>query len=132
MALGNVTMHEGYVPAYQISSIPWLTSSNISLGEIHEYDFPSVTKFVLIQNRSTSDTGELCVSFTRNGLNNTTSNYFSVDPGITFREEFRTTKLFISCSSGQSIQYQLIAGMTGIPSNQFLLITGSNGYQNVG
>ncbi len=43
-----------------------------------------------------------------------------------------TDRLFISGSSGMNVNFQVAVGLTGIPSRQFLTITGSNGFQGVG
>ncbi len=32
--------------AYQISALPYLSSSLISLGQVHKYEFPYVTRFI--------------------------------------------------------------------------------------
>lgn len=133
MSLNNVYIHEGFVPAYQVSSLPWVTSSVISLGEIHAYNFPLVTRFISIANRgSTSET--LSISFTQNGLSLSSGKFFSLDGGSSFREEIRTTTLFISCSAGTVVDYNIVAGLTCILPSQFTLLTGSNSpvYEGVG
>jgi hypothetical protein len=132
MSINYPVIHEGYVPAYQASSVPYVTSSLISTGEIHEITFPQVTRFFNIQNIGSAVSDEIAVGFTLNGLLPVNSNYFTIGQGVSFRDEIRTTRLFISCSSGTSMRYQIVAGLTNIPSNQFLLITGSNGHSGVG
>lgn len=132
MSLNNVFMHEGYVPAYQASAVPYVTSSQISAGSYYEITFPQVTRFINIQNLGTTAGDEILVSFTLNGFKPENSNFFRLGKGVSFRDEIRTTKLFVSCSSGTNVAYQMIAGLTSIPSSQFLLITGSNGHQGVG
>ena len=131
MSINNPVMHEGYVPAYQASAVPFVTSSVITTGEVHEINFPQVTRFFSIQNLESSS-AVIAIAFTQNGLKPVNSNFFSIGPGSSFRDEIRATKLFISCSVGSGINYQIVAGLTGIPSNQFLTITGSNGYSSVG
>jgi hypothetical protein len=132
MGLYSPVMNEGFVPAYQASAIPYVSSSVISAGEIHTYNFPQVTRFINVQNVGTSVTDEIAVAFTLNGLSAANSNFFSLSQGVSFRDELRTNQLFISCSSGTSMRYQLVAGLTNIPANQFMTITGSSGYQGVG
>ena len=132
MSINYPVIHEGYVPAYQASAVPYVTSSLISLGEIHEISFDQVTRFFNIKNAGSSNTDEIAVAFTLNGLLPANSNYFVLGKDISFRDEIRTTKLFISCSTGTNVRYQIVAGLTNIPSNQFLTITGSNGHQGVG
>jgi hypothetical protein len=132
MSINYPVIHEGYVPAYQASAIPYVTCSSISVGEIHEINFNQVTRFFNVQNTSSSVGDEIAVAFTLSGLTPASSNYFVLNQGVSFRDEIRTTKLFISCSAGTGVRYQIVAGLTNIPSNQFLTITGSNGHQGVG
>lgn len=130
MGLSYPIINEGYVPAYQASAVPYITSSMISNGQVQEIDFDQVTRFFNIQNVGTVTTDEIAVAVTQRGL--TTGNYFTLTQGVSFRDEIRTTRLFVSCSSGTNVRFQVIAGLTNIPSSQFLLITGSNGHQGVG
>ena len=123
-------MGEGYIPAYQISSSPWLTSSQISLGQIQTLTFPQVTRFVNVQNVALTGSDKIALAFTSLGF--TTGNFFTLTQSSSFREEIRTDRLFISCSAGTNVNFQVAVGLTGIPSRQFLTITGSNGFQGVG
>jgi hypothetical protein len=132
MSLNNVVLHEGYVPAYQSSAVPFVTSSLISAGGVQVITFPQVTRFFNIQNVGTVATDEIAVAFTQRGLDSSVGNYFTIGQGVSFRDEIRTTVLYISCSSGASVRYQVIAGLTNIPKEQFLTLTGSNGHQGVG
>lgn len=130
MGLNYPVINEGYVPAYQMSAVPFVTSSNISAGEIHTINFNQVTRFFNVQNVGTVNTDTIAVAFTQHGLS--TGNYFTLGQGVSFRDELRTIQLFISCSSGTDVPYQVIAGLTNIPQSQFLLVTASNGHQGVG
>lgn len=133
MSLNYPVINEGYVPAYQMSAVPWVTSSQISTGEIHEYSFPQVTRFFNIQNLGTNASDTIAIAFTERGLEPGVGNFFTIGQGVSFREEIRTTKLFISFSAGSSpVDYQIVAGLTNIAPNQFLTITASNGHQGVG
>ena len=132
MGLNTHVMHEGYVPAYQTSAVPYITSSIISAGEVQEISFNQVTRFFNVQNVGTVPTDEIAVGVTLRGLDPVVGNFFTLGQGVSFRDELRTTRLFISCSSGTSMRYQVIAGLTNIPSEQFLLLTGSNGHSGVG
>lgn len=130
MSLSNVKMHESFVPAYQLSAIPHVTSSQINQGEIHEHSFEFVTRFFNVKNRGLVSSDSICVSFTLNGFN--TGNFFTLDQGDSFRDEIRTTKIFISGSSGSSIDYEIVAGLTMVPNYNFLILSSSNGYNGVG
>jgi len=131
MATNWPTVGEHYTPAYQLSSIPYLSSSVISNGQVHEYEFPYVTRFINVTNRGTA-TDQICVSFTQNGLKPTVGNFVTLESKISLQQEIRTTTLFVSCSSGTDVKYQLFCGLTMIPAKNFLLLTGSNGYQGIG
>ena len=130
MSLNNPVMGEGYIPAYQVSSSPWLTSSQITDGQIQSFTFPQVTRFINVQNIGTSPSNKIALAFTSLGF--TTGNFFTLTPSSSFREEIRTDRLFISCSAGTNVNFQVAVGLTGIPSRQFLTITGSNGFEGVG
>ena len=132
MGLSYPVINEGYVPAYQASAVPFITSSQISLGQVQVIEFPQVTRFFNIKNTSKSSNHDIAVAVTQRGLKPVVGNFFTLSEGTSFRDEIRTTRLFISCSVGSNITYQVIAGLTNIPSSQFLLITGSNGHAGVG
>ena len=123
---------EHYTPAYQLSSIPYLSSSVISNGQVHTYEFPYITRFVSVTNKGTSSTDGICISFSENGLKPSVGNFNTLDKGTSLAGEFRTTTLFISCSSGTDVKYNLLCGLTNIPAKNFLPLTGSNGYQGIG
>ncbi len=119
-------------PAYQISALPYLSSSIISQGQIHKYEFPYVTRFINIVNRGAMANDKIALAFTERGLQSTVANYITLDQGDTVHEEIRTTALFISCSAGSTVDYQVFCGLTNIPSKNFLILTGSNGHSGVG
>jgi hypothetical protein len=121
---------EYFAPAYQISALPYLSSSVISAGSIHRYEFPYVTRFINVVNRGSNVVDKISLAFTENGF--TTGNYITLDQGVSINQELRATVLYVSASSGTSIDYQLLCGLTSIPSKNFLPITGSNGHSGVG
>ena len=121
---------EYFAPAYQVSALPYLTSSIISAGDIHRYDFPFVTKFINVVNRGSNSGDKLALSFTENGFRS--GNYITIDQGVSVDQEVRTSALFISGSSGTTVDYQMFCGLTTIPTKNFLTLTGSNGHPGVG
>ncbi len=118
------------VPSYQVSALPYLSSSVISSGSVHSYKFPYVTRFVNVVNRGANVVDKIALAFTENGFN--TGNYITLDQGVSINQEVRTTVLYLSCSGGTSVDYQVFCGLTNIPTKNFLLITGSNGHSGVG
>jgi hypothetical protein len=129
MSLNNPVLGEGYVPAYQISPVPYVTSSQVTLGEIKEYSFPTVARTFSIKNNTSGTT--IAVGFTRNGLTSVNSNFFSLSGGESYAGEYRTSAIFISGSTGTA-SFQMLVGLTDIPVKNFLEVTGSNGYTGVG
>ncbi len=123
-------MGEGYVPAYQVSATPYVTSSNVSLGQTKEITFGYATKFLVVRNTGASST-VLAVGFTQAGLTPTKSNCFFLSGSESFAADLRIDRVFVSGSSG-SPTFSVIAGLTGIPESRFLLVTASNGFNGVG
>jgi hypothetical protein len=130
MSLNNPVLGEGYVPAYQISPVPFVTSSNVIQGQTRAYDFDFVTKSLLISNTAAA-ANVIAVAFTQNGLKTANSNFLILSGGQTFSQDVRTSAIFISGSSGTAT-FSLLAGLTSIPIKNFLTVTGSNGYTGVG
>jgi hypothetical protein len=129
MPINHVYQGEGYAPAYQISATPFVTSSQVSLGQIKEIRFEHVTKFVSIKNSSPSTV--LSVAFTKNGLKSQKSNYFFLSGSESFSADVRVDRIFVSGSSGTS-NFTVVAGVTTIDPKNFLIVTGSNGHSGVG
>ena len=123
---------EYFSPAYQVSALPYLSSSIISAGTVHRYDFPFVTKFVNVINRGAGVGDRVAVAFTERGLSPSVGNFVTLDQGVGLNHEVRTTVLFVSCSSGTNVDYQVFCGLTTIPAKNFLVLTGSNGHPGVG
>lgn len=122
---------EYHVPAYQQSALPFITSSVISVGEVHRYEFPYVTRFIDVCNIGAGPTDAIAIGFTDNGVLKT-GNYVTLKVGSSVNEEIRTTVLIVSCSIGTNVDYQLLCGLTTIPASHFLTLTGSNGHPGVG
>lgn len=131
MTLKNPSVGEYYTPAYQMSGIPFVTSSIVNLGQIKEVVFSHISKFVTIKNHSIS-ANTLALSFTSNGLATSKSNYFILSGSESITTEVKTDRIFISGSTGASVSFSVLAGLTVIPSAAMLPVTGSNGYSGVG
>lgn len=130
--MNNVYFGEGYVPAYQMSASPWVTSSQVSLGQTIQLNFPQATKFVIVQNAGAAASTALAVGFTQNGLKPANSNYFILSGTNSFSADIRVDRLFISGAVGASVPFTVIAGLTPIQRKDFLTVTGSNGFSGVG
>lgn len=132
MSLNWPSNGEYFSPAYQVSALPYLTSSVITNGAVHTHEFPFVTKFVTIANKGTNASDKICLAFTERGLKPTVGNYITLEQGETVSHEVRTNVLFVSCSYGTSVDYQLYCGLTTIPARNFLVLSASNGHPGVG
>jgi hypothetical protein len=122
--LNHPKMGEGYTPAYQMSSTPFVTSSTLTLGQTKQIDFPCVSRFITVQNTGGST---LALSFTENGLKPANSNYYVLSGSTGVSCELRTQCVFLS-GSGGSTTFSLIAGLTLIPTSSLTPITGSYFY----
>jgi len=133
-----------FTPAYQISGVPFVTSSNgseIGTTVPVKIEFPFVTRWIQVRN-----TGDrvLRVGFTSRGVSVLTEdqNYFQLNPSNSasgFSQartdvwEIRCKEIWVVCQSltpSDTTGFSLCAGLTGIES--FPVITGSNGFKGVG
>ena len=146
-----------FVPSYQMSGVPYVTSSAAdevpSAADVGpavrpiQISFPQVTRFFVVKAFGTSN---LRVGFTENGVmdpkgtitagDETGRNYFLIDKdqieGV--RLEVRCTDLFF-LSDGTSTNkssFSIIAGLTGIDRGAFPVLTGtlnaSESFEGVG
>jgi hypothetical protein len=130
MSMNNPTWGEGYVPAYQLSASPFVTSSNVTLGAIKEIPFQGVTRFFTVKNTGASSS-VLAVSFTQNGFLARNSNYLILSGAEAYSGEIRVDRLFVSGVAGSST-FTVVAGLTPISTGSFLRVTSSNGFPGVG
>lgn len=105
------------VSEYQVSSMPWLTSSTITGIKLHR--FPWVTQYFILKNDGAA---RICVYFTETGL--TTNNYFPVDTSGSLSLSTRVSELYLSGSAANP--YSLFAGLTTIPTKDMPVLTSSN------
>lgn len=106
------------VGSYQVSGIPWMTSSVApSSGDILDFNFPRVTKFVTIKNLTTSST--LRFGFDRNRLVYSTGDYGLLLGGETVTLEIRSVDFHVMSDDSSDISFSLIAGLTGIERREY-------------
>lgn len=111
-----------FVPEYQVSSLPWVTSSSVTTGVVKEHAFEFVSRFLVVKNTDAS--ANLAIAFTATG--NSNNRAFVLTPGQTLQVEIRTKSVFVS-TPGASATYQILAGLTQIPARNFPALTGSMG-----
>tara|TARA_B100000214_G_scaffold73153_1_gene49091 strand:+ start:80 stop:544 length:465 start_codon:yes stop_codon:yes gene_type:complete len=142
-----------FVPAYQVSGIPYVTSSaapKANTDPVLRVSFPNVTKSIMVKN--TGDKA-LRVSFTKSGsykageacedgtpVTGFKSNYFVIPPCSTSSGvadapptvfDVRCKEIFFrSDEVGHVAPFSLYASLTGI--EQFPVVTGSKGFKGVG
>ena len=125
-----------FVPEYQQSSIPFVTSS--AINEIADtaikVTFPYVTRWVQVFNTDSTAGDTLRVGFTQNGVNAAvTANYFILSGGqSTERLELKCREIWFRRNGSNNASFSLIAGLTNVPSGSFPALTGSNGVDGVG
>jgi len=103
-----------HMPAYQVSGLPYVTSSTAASGNPVCLQFPYVTKDFTISATG----GATTFAFTANGLVGT--NKFTVPSGQTVTFDFRVKEMWITGST-----FSLAAGLTGIPTASVPTLTGS-------
>jgi hypothetical protein len=129
MSLKAPYIGEGYVPAYQISATPFVTSSILNANETRQVDFGSVTKFITVKNLTAGSS--LAVAFTQNGLRPENSNFFPLAGVSEITSDLRIDRIFLSASVGAP-SFAVLAGLTPIETRNFLPVTASNGHLGVG
>jgi hypothetical protein len=117
-----------FTPAYQMSGIPYVTSSVATTGVTH-ISFDRVTRFLTVKNTN-STTSQINVAFTQNGLGN--YHWFPLKNGESFSAELRIKDLFITCISGTTSEYSVLGGMTTINARDFPILSGSSGISGIG
>ena len=120
-----------HVQEYQVSSWPWVTSSNVGTSATR-FGFGFVTRWVAITNETPSggSSKDVYFGFTQNGTNN--SNHFHILSGQTFGPfEVKCTEIWIY-GSNASTPVAIMAGLTNISAGDFPVISGSNGFGGVG
>lgn len=145
----------GFVPAYEISGIPYVTSSvpaEVGTTNAVSVRFPYVTRWVEVVNTGAKP---LRIGFSKNGVEgkgaitsgssrSTSSpeytpnhrNYFVLNPsgsagGSTTRLELRCSSIFFLSDHTSETSFSLIAGLTTIPGRD-LNLTGSSGHLGIG
>ena len=154
MSLNHHSGGPNLVPAYQMSGIPYVTSSaatevprlDNANGHPIQVSFPFVTKFLTIRNIGAN---ALRVAFSYTGSqtpgqgakgSELTRNYFLLPAAAAGKND--TTTFEVRCKSvffageGGTTGFSVLAGLTTINASQFPILTGSvgssAGFQGVG
>ena len=129
MPLGNPIPGMNYAAEFQVSSIPFVTSSVLGSQETRVVRFYNVSKSVCVRS-ATTNANNMKVAFTQNGLSDVFANYVSLVPGESFTADARVIDLWLS---GSNNIFTVYADLTSIQRNMYTMgLTGSNGIDGVG
>lgn len=110
----------GAVGSYQVSGIPFFKSGIIADATIRVIEFPYVTNWIHIINRSDQSTNDgPLIAFSENGFD--TNNYFQVNSHnfhVSSKNPLylKVTKMYYKRSSSNS-SFDIVAGLTNISTN---------------
>ena len=129
----------GYVPAYQVSGKPFMTSSVApnSASVPQKIEFPYVTKSITMICNSHTSGEDILIGMSEYGLT-TGSNYFTVHAakdGIGYLTlDIKCQEIWIRSSDNHTPEYSLYASLTGIPASRIKDVSpsGSNWSGSVG
>jgi len=141
----------GDIPSYQMSAVPFVTSSaGTEVGATAvSLRFPNVTRFLVIHNMSVN---VMRIGFTAAGVGATggvsgstpsnpaggesaadRANYFILSGNTsTGRLEVRCKELFFRRDGSGNCGFSVLAGVTPISDKRFPTLTGSAGYDGIG
>lgn len=114
------------VASYLLPGVPWVTSSNVNSGTVHEHAFWRVARTVTVINSHASY--NLHVGFTRLGLTSTSSNYFEIPPATAIPLDMRIKTIFVRGSGSGPTPYSIVVSQGGVMPYSMPEITGS--YKN--
>jgi len=124
-----------HVGAYQVSGAPFFERSALpaTADDSLRFQFPKVTKRVVIQNNSNTDirvhyvpyrTNEF--GFTEGAITN--DNYFIISNGTAFEMNVKCKEVFVSCAANNPPNdITLFAELTNIPTARMFELEGLEG-----
>tara|TARA_B100001123_G_scaffold446273_1_gene600175 strand:- start:3143 stop:3541 length:399 start_codon:yes stop_codon:yes gene_type:complete len=132
-----------------MSGLPFATgsasTSELANNVVVKVKFPYVTRWIYVRNNGS---GDLRLGFSENGVNANNANTYNVTgsnrnyiviPAAAAGKfshlgplEVKCTSVYLRRDASTSTGFELMAGYTAIPENQFLVLTGSNDFQGVG
>ena len=134
MSMNWTNLSHNYVPEYQQSVVPYVTSSVTTANGITSVQFPYVTRWIVISNQGASATRAVAdnLAFGFSFTGSSAGNKFIVQAGqTTQRLEVKCTTLFFSGSSA-AVPFSILAGLTNIPAGNLPALSASNGVAGVG
>jgi hypothetical protein len=110
----------GSVPEYLVSSLPYVSASDLVANTTYEIRLPYVSRFLVIGNHGGTGT-HLRVGFTKNGVEN--GKYFQLDGGDKVQLDLRVSVFYLRPEN--NITATFCAGLTAIPAKYAPVLTGS-------
>lgn len=93
-----------FVPAFQVSALPWCTGSVEVTETPKRFRFPKLSKYVKVRAG-----GNIRVGFTHDGING--SNHFLITSGTVQEFDLRVSEIYCRTSSGTG-SVDVFAGLT--------------------
>ena len=117
-----------FSPAYQTSGVPHLTVGNAPVtstdaGDALNINFDYVTKSIKLKN--THGSRKIRLAFTATGSLASSPNNIIVSAGETVSYDFRCKDIFLMATGADVCPFELVVGLTTIPSLNFPILTGS-------
>jgi len=108
----------GNVGSYQVSGVPWVSSSLI-IPAVNssslQISFQSVTSYIVVRN---DDSGSaIRVGFSAAGVSGSNKNNFVLAPNESFAANFRVSNMYLISNTTASSVATVIAGLTGIEAS---------------
>lgn len=115
----------GYVPSYQASAVPYLTSSLAvpdNSSEPIEINFETITRFITITNTYNGTQNiPLRFGFSANGVKGVEyNNYAVLNNGESYEGALKVSKVFLLSDTIFSTSGSIVAGLTDISSELLL------------
>lgn len=123
MSLNNATPGPGSYAEYMVSAIPWLTASQVPGATTVGHSFQYVASTFSVRNKMTGSVDQLAVGFTLAGVAG--ANRVVLGAGESFTADFRFKDLYLRAINASAVDYELVVGLTTIPSTMFPILTGS-------
>lgn len=122
-----------YAAEFSVSPIPWVTASKTpACGVVMHLDFENVASSFMLKNVCT---GSQVVAVGWSSAGVTGSHRITVAGGESVSADLRFKRLYLMAVTGSTVSdvvdYELLVGLTGIPSRFFPELSGS-GYNGVG
>jgi hypothetical protein len=127
MPLNNPKVGLNTAAEFTMSGVPWVLSGTVSSSAV-KYQFPKVTKDIVIINNNTTAAQRLRVGFTENGINGIGGAYYIlINGGSSVTLNVRVKELYLLRDTANDVSTSVCANLTSIGSDMMPTLTGSIG-----